>query len=179
MPTNEEILSAARTAGFDHAGMLVPETLAFLPEVREMCASGNCGKYGQCWTCPPGCGTLEALQEHAFAYPRGVLLQSTGTLEDDFDVDTMMETERIHKERFLRFVEWLRANVPRSMPMSAGACTICQTCTYPDAPCRFPDRAIPSMEACGLLVSDACTKAGLAYYYGPRTITYSSCALFD
>ena len=179
MPTNEEILSAARTAGFDHAGMLVPETLAFLPEVREMCASGNCGQYGQCWTCPPGCRPPGALREQALPRSRRGLPQSPGPLEDDFDVDTMMETERIHKERFLRFVEWLRANVPRSMPMSAGACTICQTCTYPDAPCRFPDRAIPSMEACGLLVSDACTKAGLAYYYGPRTITYSSCALFD
>ena len=175
----EELIAAGEKAGFTHVAPLDVSTIHLLDEVRDMCATNTCGAYGTKWSCPPGCGTLEALQEHAFAYPRGVLLQSTGTLEDDFDVDTMMETERIHKERFLRFVEWLRANVPRSMPMSAGACTICQTCTYPDAPCRFPDRAIPSMEACGLLVSDACTKAGLAYYYGPRTITYSSCALFD
>ena len=174
-----DIFQLAVQNGFEHIAPLCMEALEPLPEVREMCASGKCGKYGKCWTCPPGCGPLEALREQASAFPRGVLLQSTGTLEDDFDVDTMMETERIHKERFLRFVEWLRANAPRSMPMSAGACTICKECTYPDAPCRFPDRAIPSMEACGLLVSDACTKAGLAYYYGPRTITYSSCALFD
>lgn len=179
MPTDAESLAAAQVSGFDHAGMLTPDTLSFLPEVREMCASGRCGKYGKCWTCPPGCGTLETLRERAATYPRGILLQSTGILEDDFDVETMLETERVHKERFQHFVSWLRANTIRSMPMSAGACTICETCTYPDAPCRFPERAIPSMESCGLLVSDVCTRAGLPYYYGPQTITYSSCALFD
>jgi len=35
-----------------------------------------------------------------------------------------------------------------------------------------------SMEACGILVSEACTLAGLKYYYGPGTLTYSSCVLY-
>ncbi len=179
MPTNEEILSAASAARFGHTGFLVPADLAFLPEVREMCASGRCGKYQHCWTCPPGCGTLEEMKARATAYAKGVLVQTTGTLEDDFDVDAMLGTERIHKERFLHFTQWFRDQTLQCMPMSAGACTICQQCTYPDAPCRFPDRAIPSMEACGLMVSDVCVQAGLAYYYGPRTVTYSSCILFD
>ena len=37
----------------------------------------------------------------------------------------------------------------------------------------------PSMEAYGLLVSDACTSAGLEYYYGKNTMTYTSCILLD
>ena len=35
------------------------------------------------------------------------------------------------------------------------SCGICKTCTYPDAPCRFPDRARRSMEACGIDVGAA------------------------
>lgn len=57
--------------------------------------------------------------------------------------------------------------------------TICSQCTYPDSPSRFPDKAIPSMEAYGLLVSKVCEKSGLPYYYGPKTLTYTSCVLID
>jgi hypothetical protein len=35
------------------------------------------------------------------------------------------------------------------------------------------------MEAYGLLVSDVCQKAGLPYYYGKQTITYTSCILLE
>ena len=45
---------------------------------------------------------------------------------------------------------------------------------YSYAPGMFP-----SMEAYGLLVSDACTSAGLEYYYGKNTMTYTSCILLD
>lgn len=179
MLTRDEILLAASETGFSHAGTLDPAGLEFMPEVRDMCAADRCHMYGRNWTCPPGCGTLEEMRARALGYRRGVLLQSTGTLEDDFDIETMQETERLHKERFLRLVAWLRERVPGCLPMASGACQICQSCTYPEVPCRFPDRAIPSMEACGLLVSRVCEQAGLPYYYGARTMTYTSCVLID
>ncbi len=62
--------------------------------------------------------------------------------------------------------------------MGAGACTICETCTWPERPCHFPDKMVSSMEAYGLVVSDVCKPAGIPYYYGPLTLTYSSCVLF-
>jgi predicted metal-binding protein len=142
-----------------------------------MCAADRCHSYGKCWTCPPACGTLEEIAEKAAGYRRGVLLQSTGQMEDDFDVDCMMETERLQKERFQALVERVREVEPDCLPMASGACQICAACTCPDAPCRFPDRAIPSMEAYGLVVSEICQQSNLPYYYGPKTITYTSCVL--
>lgn len=35
------------------------------------------------------------------------------------------------------------------------------------------------MEAYGLFVSDICARSGLAYNYGPRTMTYTSCVLYN
>ena len=35
------------------------------------------------------------------------------------------------------------------------------------------------MEAYGLFVSDMCMRSGLAYNYGPRTMTYTSCVLYN
>jgi len=34
-----------------------------------------------------------------------------------------------------------------------------------------------SMEAMGLLVSEVCEAAGLPYYYGPNTLTYTGAVL--
>ena len=65
------------------------------------------------------------------------------------------------------------------LPLTAGSCTLCRKCTYPERPCRFPKKRFSSMEAYGLLVSDVCLKSGLKYYYGPKTITYTSCILTD
>ena len=62
-------------------------------------------------------------------------------------------------------------------PLGAGGCTICSKCTYPDEPCRFPDKMISSMEAYGMLVLDICKKSGLTYYYGADKMAYNSCFL--
>ena len=174
----EKLFALCREIGFDHFGPLCPGDLRFLPEVREMCAADRCRSYGRSWTCPPHCGTLEEAAAQAKRFTQGLLVQTTGTMEDDFDLDCMMDTEQRHKEHFSLLADRVQALYPGCLPMGCGTCTLCDTCTCPDSPCRFPDRAIPSMEAYGLLVSQVCEKAGLAYYYGPRTITYTSCILF-
>lgn len=179
MSTTEAILSLARECGFTHVGELKMEALEFLPEVRDMCSADRCQKYARSWTCPPGCGTLEEVAAKASAYRRGVLLQTTAVLEDDFDVEAMQRGEEDQKRSFQTFVERLRQEYPRCLPMATGGCTLCPQCTYPDAPCRFPEKAIPSMEAYGLLVSRVCEKSSLPYYYGPRTLTYTGCVLID
>ena len=127
----------------------------------------------------PAAARWRRVSARAAAYRRGVLLQSTGEMEDDFDVEAMMDTERLQKERFRAFVDRVREEYPNCLPMSSGACSVCPACTYPDAPCRFPHLAIPSMEAYGLVVSQVCQDSGLPYYYGPRTITYTACVLVD
>lgn len=174
-----EVLELARSAGFSHAGELNVEGMQFVPEVRDMCAADRCHSYGKCWTCPPHCGTLEQTAEKARRYSRGILIQSTGQMEDDFDIECMMETEALHKQRFHALVKNVRTVYPDCLPMGSGTCTICQTCTCPDTPCRFPNEAISSMEAYGLVVSEVCRQSGMEYYYGPRTITYTACILLD
>ena len=177
--TTEAILELARSLGFSHVGPVNVAALEFLPEVRAMCKSNRCQAYNKSWVCPPQCGSLEEISIRAQSYHTGILVQSTGNMEDDFDLECMMETENLQKNRFIKLVSELRKEYPDLLPMSAGTCTLCKPCSYPDAPCRFPDMAFTSMEAYGLLVSDVCKKSGLNYYYGPQTITYTCCILLD
>lgn len=169
---------ALNEVGFSHVGDLNVDALEFLPEVRDMCEAGRCHAYGQKWTCPPACGTLEEIAEKARQFSCGIIVQSTGEMEDDFDVETMMETEQTQKARFSQLLAHVRELGLECLPMSSGACTVCEKCTYPDAPCRFPDKAIPSMEAYGLFVSKVCEQSGIKYNYGKQTITYIGCILF-
>lgn len=172
-----DALELARQCGFSHWGAVNMEKLSFLPDVRDMCENGSCGQYGRSWSCPPACGTLEEAAQKARQYQQGILIQSTGRMEDDFDAEAIADTESAHKERFFRLVDTIRAVEPDCLPMAAGSCTVCPACAYPD-PCRFPERAIPSMEACGIFVSQLCTDSGLGYYYGNKTVTFTSCVLF-
>jgi len=57
--------------------------------------------------------------------------------------------------------------------LSAGACSVCETCTYPAGkPCRFPNQAISSLEAYGIDVANLIARSGLSYMNGPNTVSY-------
>lgn len=178
LDTYEKLAALAAKTGFDHFGPLKKEALVVRQEVRDMCAVNRCGKFGTFWVCPPGCGTLEELTEKLSKVTSGIILQSTGEMEDDFDFESIAETSELQKERFAAFMKKLAAEDGQFLPLSSGGCGICEKCTYPDAPCRFPDRAFPSMEACGLVVNDVCKASGIPYNYGPRTMTFTGCVLY-
>ena len=172
-----KITELAKAQGFSQAALLDCRTIELKPEVRQMCEANTCHMYGKCWSCPPGCGSLETCREKIAGYRYGVLVQTTGQLEDDLDGETMMETEALHKEHFYAFERVLRKQYPDILAIGAGCCTKCAECTYPDEPCRFPKEAFSSMEAYGMVVTQICQDNGLSYYYGPCTITYTSCYL--
>lgn len=174
-----EIFNVAADTGFTHVVSLNIGTIKLKPEVRQMCETNTCGEYGRRWSCPPGCGSLGSCREKIASYKQGILVQTVGLLEDELDGEGMMETERIHKEHFLSLYELLRRQFQRVLALGTGCCTWCESCTYPSAPCRFPEKQISSMEAYGILVLEACRANGLPYYYGRCTIAYTGCFLLD
>ena len=104
-------------------------------------------------------------------------MQTVGEMEDSMDIEAMMDTEEAHKEHFMKVREELQKLYPDMLALGAGACTVCKSCAYPDAPCRFPQKAVSSMESYGILVNQVCTDNHMKYYYGAGTIAYTSCFL--
>lgn len=176
--TREEAKQIAENLGFSHIGFFDAAGLEYRTEVRDMCRADKCNKYNRTWTCPPACGTLEEIAARTKDYDWGILLQTTGEMEDQFDAETIMEAMELQAERFMQFCDLLLDRGEDCLPMGSGGCSLCKTCTWPDAPCRHPERVHPSMEAYGLLVNDTCKLADVPYYYGKNTITYTSCILF-
>ena len=170
-------IKLAENVGFEDVCQLNMASLQVMPEVREMCAADRCNVYGTRWACPPGCGTLEQCRERIERYASGILVQTVGDLTDEFDAVGIAAAHRTHDARFKLLTRQVRTMLPDCLPLSAGTCTRCEVCTYPDKPCRFPKKMLSSMEAYGLLVSDVCTKSGMPYYRGEKTITFTSCIL--
>ena len=75
-----------------------------------------------------------------------------------------------------QFSDKIHELFPDAMVIGDGQCKIC---TYPDDPCRFPDKKSSSMEALGMVVSEVCADNGISYYYGPGTLTYVGCVLIE
>ena len=85
MTDMDRLMELAKAEGFSQAAPLDCRTIELKPEVRKMCEANTCHMYGRCWSCPPGCGTLEACREKIADYRYGILVQTTGQLEDDLD----------------------------------------------------------------------------------------------
>lgn len=175
--TYDQLSNIAKESGFTAWAELDPATIQLKPEVRDMCAANSCGQYAKRWSCPPGCGTLEECAEKIRGCTHGILVQSCGDIEDGFDFEAMMEIEAEHKERFTRMYDSLRQEEADVLAIGAGCCTACAKCTYPDQPCRFPEKMVSSMEAYGMLVLEICKANDLTYYYGPDKMAYTSCFL--
>ena len=167
----------ALSCGFSVAEDLDLSTLEFLPEVREMCAADRCQHYNKTWACPPACGTLEEWAEKCKWFSKGILVQTIGDCEDSYDFEARAETAKQNGINFEKFVDALVAEKIDCLPMSAGTCIRCKECTYPDAPCRFPEDAGYSMSAYGMLVLEVCKLNSLQYYYGSDHMAFTSCFL--
>jgi predicted metal-binding protein len=176
-----KLCEEALEIGFTLAEPMRVDTIHLREEVREMCAVNKCHAYQTNWSCPPSCGTIEECQERVNRYETGIIVETTGQLEDDFDFETMDATSKLHSNHFVEFLKKLRKEHPELdvLPLGAGECTHCKKCTYPDAPCRFPDKLCFSMEASGLVVNEVCTANGLKYNHGKDTICYTACFLLE
>jgi len=175
MTIYEKLAETAKECGITHYALLDLNTLEFMQEIRDMCNAEQCTSYNKSWSCPPACASLEEMSERVKNYTTGILIQTVGELEDSLDWDNIMETGARHKENFGRMRTILSRDYPELLAMGAGECKICDTCTYPDEPCRYPDKMEVSMEACGLFVSKVCKDNNLKYNYGSEKIAFTSC----
>ena len=167
-----KLMDMARAEGFETVAELDVGTLKFLPEVRDMCTSDRCRSFGRSWSCPPACGSLEEISAKCRGYTRGIIVQTVGRRDDEFDFESITRVNELNKARFARLADAYAAAGADCYPMGSGACTICSKCTYPDAPCRFEGKLFPSIEACGISVYELTQKLGMKYINGENTVTY-------
>ena len=64
--------------------------------------------------------------------------------------------------------------------LGAGGCHVCERCAkMDDQPCRFPEKAVSSLETYGVNVSELAKSAGMKYINGQDTVTYFAAMFID
>lgn len=152
--------------------------IPFSQTVVDMCKTNKCGKYGTCWTCPPGVGELSELEERIRCYKSALVFTCKYDLEDSFDFEGMTSGQKRAKCVLGDITEKLRADSKKFMALGCEGCDLCEKCSYPDTPCRFPEKALPSVEACGINVVELAKKAGINYNNGENTVTFFCVILY-
>lgn len=162
--------------GFSAVAEMDPRRLTVRPEVRAWCTEDKCGSYNTSWACPPGCGSLEDCAALLRRYTRGILLVTNIFRDNPAEQDVLLNGYAAHQARFRDFAACFCQENPGALLLGAGACSVCDICSYPQAPCRNPSARVSSLEACGVLVEEVCRDCGLTYYTG-RNVSFVACCL--
>lgn len=164
--------------GFYETGVVDIATLQYYPEIRRICEGNTCRGYGTSWACPPAVGTLEECKQRVEQYSNMLLFTGRFEIEDSFDFEGMSDS----MFRFKEMVEQLDRAIENILNpyqlLSNEGCGRCESCTWPDAPCIFPDRLYHAIEGYGFQVGQLAEQAGVRYNNGRNTITYFGALLF-
>ena len=167
--------------GANKAALMTADQVVLAASFRDACVQNSCGAYGKYWVCPPACGEIDALMARVRSFDQAILYQSVGHYEDSFDFESMVAARRAHSALSQKIEKELGGLLPpERFHLSVGGCGLCKSCTYPEGlPCRFPEKALLSLEACGVDVYQTAKAAGLPYNNGANTVTYFGLILFN
>lgn len=177
----EKLVRDALASGAVNSAIVNTSNIRFYEELRNMCAQNVCGKYNTNWMCPPAVGSFSELTGKVMEYEKGLLFQTIYQLEDSFDFEGMMLAKSIHEQVFRKIYDKMKSEYKMSefLPLNAGACEICTQCSYlAGEKCRFPDKAVKSVEACGIDVTALVSSCGIPYNNGKDTVSYVGMILF-
>jgi predicted metal-binding protein len=176
-----QLVDEAKELGAAASGRIKTSDIQFSEEFRTLCEQNSCGKFGTNWMCPPAIESFEQAKARVLKYTEGVVFQSVYRLEDSFDFDGMVEAEAIHSKIFHRILEHIRSDMGCSdvLALNVGDCKVCKKCTYPDGEaCRYPDKAVASVEAYCIDVNAMLACCDIPYNNGPNTVSYVGLFLF-
>ncbi len=150
-------------------------------EFRKACESNACGYYGRCHTCPPDAGDIYDLMDSLKQYKKAIIFQTVSELEDSYDIEGMTEASIRHNQMASKISDILTNEYDRSewLHLGAGGCRVCEVCTKREnLPCRYPEKAMYSLETYGIDVSQLAPLANMNYINGQDTVTYFGAIFF-
>ena len=161
-----------KKAGVFQYGFADTAKIRFTHEVRGMCEVNTCRKYNRTWACPPAIGTVEECRQRVQKYDRMLVFSVKWELTDSFDYEGMMAGAKAFKRVCRSVDKAFRSYTTDHLMLANEGCDTCEECTYPDAPCRFPEQVHGSLEGYGIFVSELAKQAQINYMNGANTVTY-------
>ena len=147
----------AKEKGATNVKIVPYDKVVFKSWVRLKCRFG-CTMYGKNLTCPPYVPSIEEFQKMFSDYKYAMIVNRTS------DVKTIdYREEFIKTSKLLYKIEKMIFNDGQiqAFSLNCGTCYLCapKPCTL--TTCRYPDKARPSAEACGIDLLETAKNAGM------------------
>ena len=142
------------------------------PTASDGSAKKECDRFQSTWACPPAVGSVEECRHRCLAYKECFLFSTIAEVSDVINFEEMLSTRREHENITAAIEQFIKSQGTGCMALSTESCDICETCTYPDAPCRFPEKMHPCVESHGIIVSELAEKYNLDFTLSPNQILW-------
>lgn len=139
----QKYIDKALEMGATEVRVIHPRDVVTAAWVKQKCQFG-CGKYGHSRCCPPFTPTWKETREVLDEFSVALLVRNTGWNSTDI-------ARELAKMLFLD-------GYYKALGYGSGSCRLCKTCDLDT--CRFPEKLVPSMEACGIDVFATARKQG-------------------
>ena len=177
----KRLVEEAKNLRATHAAIVDAAVIKYSPEFRRYCEQNKCGQYGTNFMCPPLVGSFDELRKQAVQYEKCLVFQTVHPISHSLDWKGMKKAFSVHDDVLRRIIGHIvdEYGIGDSLSLGAGPCTTCSRCAAVDGePCRFPDRAVASLEAYGIDVGELVKSCAIPYYNGKNTVSYVGCILF-
>lgn len=122
--TEHELLELAGAEGF-LAAMLPPEQIPVDPSFRAYCEQNLCGHYGANYSCPPDCGSPEALHRSILQERQILIVETIWKIKGYADKAGVRHARVTHNAAVLRLMERLTAAGYAGFCAGYNGCPLC------------------------------------------------------
>lgn len=154
------------------------EQIPFSDKVVYICQT-DCSRYGHCWACPPFVGDIHDCMARTEKYKHFCIFSTVTEVTDSCSLEACMPAKRAHEALTREIRKELQDSGLEDFLVLSTGCSKCEMCAHPDAPCRFPEERLSSMESHGILLVNLLEEMGLSSYYGNDMAVYFSMILFN
>lgn len=178
--TREEMLALAAEEGFAAAAVIPTSDIVFDPSFRPYCEENLCGQYGANYSCPPDCGSPEAMKERVLSHRHALVLQTIWEISDFSDAAAIKQAKSAHNTAEIQLVKKLRSQDCQGFIVGASGCALCSPCRQTlGQPCVFPDYRYSCMSAYCIFVKKLADAAEMEYDPGEGLLSFFGMYVFD
>lgn len=165
--TNMELIKMAQAEGA-YAAVIASGDVPVNGNFRKFCEENLCGKYNTSFSCPPGCGTVEAVHQRLLAEDQALVLEMIYEIGNYENAAAMMESREDLNVIMLRMMDKMRQSGLDGFCLGYGGCAVCDPCKHTEGkPCPFPEKQIGCMSAYCIDVAELAKRCGLEFAWTP------------
>ncbi len=153
--------------------------ISFSGDFLKYCEENMCGQYNSSWSCPPAVSHIVEQEKITCDFTNALVFSCKYEIKDFNNIEYMDFARNKTMDILRKIVKEIKREDIDCLAYGCSSCKICDVCSYPYQPCRFPEEAIVPLEACGINVFELAKKADIKYYNGENTVTFFCMIVFN